>query len=329
MKKLISVFLVISIIFCYTSGYFDEIQNYIKEKFFNEYLGEKIKNKEVNIKAIDNFQNIRIGDSKESVIEKLNNPSRIDNSEYNFSWYVYNNFEEKFIMIGIKDNKVVALFTNNIDSCENEKIYINKDIKYIRENYKTLNYRNKGNIKYKIDSDKEYDIIYKNKKYITVFYDKYDDYKIWAYQVIEKSCEDEVQNIYPNENEDIEKSFMYQIIDLTNATRYKYNLNPLDYDEKATKSSTKHSEDMKNNNYFNHENLKHETPFDRMENEGINYVTAGENIAAGQTNPIFVHNGWMNSIGHRKNILGNYKYIGVGVVFGGTYKTYYTENFFG
>ena len=66
-----------------------------------------------------------------------------------------------------------------------------------------------------------------------------------------------------------------------------------------------------------------------MKKENIKYNTAGENIAAGQTNSIFVHNTLMNSYGHRKNILGNYKYIGVGVVFGGKYKTYYTENFFG
>ena len=62
-----------------------------------------------------------------------------------------------------------------------------------------------------------------------------------------------------------------------------------------------------------------------MKKENIKYNTAGENIAAGQTNSIFVHNALMNSYGHRKNILGNYKYIGVGVVFGGKYKTYYAD----
>ena len=162
-----------------------------------------------------------------------------------------------------------------------------------------------------------------------MFYDKFDKNKIWAYQIIEKNCEDEVKSIYAPKDKDIEKSFMYQIIDLTNSTRYKYKLKELDYNEKATICARKHSEDMKDNDFFDHKNLNNQTPFDRMENEGIDYLSAGENIAAGQTNSIFVHNGWMNSQGHRKNILGNYKYIGVGVVFGGKYKTYYTENFFG
>ncbi|MDU2198224.1 MAG: CAP domain-containing protein, partial [Peptostreptococcaceae bacterium] len=71
-----------------------------------------------------------------------------------------------------------------------------------------------------------------------------------------------------------------------------------------------------------------ETPFDRMKKEGITYISAGENIASGQFSAIYAHEALMNSKGHRKNILGNYKYIGVGVDFGGTYKIYYTENFY-
>lgn len=326
MKKLISVILVLSMIFLYSMNYFEEVKNFMVEEIFNKFTEE---NTEKNDKVIENFKNIKIGDSEKVIIEKLNKPNRIDKSEYNFSWYVYNSYKEKFIMVGIKDKKVVAMFTNNINSCESEKISINNDSNYIRDNYKTLNYKEKNNIRYEIDSNDEYDIIYKNNKYITVFYDKFDNNRIWAYEIIEKSCEDETSDIYPQKNESIEQSYMYEIIDLINSTRYKNKLNALKYDEKATKSAKKHSEDMEINNFFSHENLKNETPFDRMKKENIKYNTAGENIAAGQTNSIFVHNALMNSYGHRKNILGNYKYIGVGVVFGGKYKTYYTENFFG
>lgn len=309
-----------------------EIRNTIQEKFLKKDLEISIEdddNKETATTNVYNFKQIKIGDSRDSVIKKINQPNRIDKCEYNFNWYVYNTYKENFVMIGIKNNKVVALFTNNIDSCENEGIYINKDIKYIKENYKILKYKNKGNIKYEITSNDEYSVIYKNKKYITVLYDKFNKNKICAYQIIEKSCEDEIKDIYAPEDKDIEKSFMYQIMDLVNSTRYKNDLNGLVYDEKASICARKHSEDMKKNDFFDHINLNNETPFDRMEKEGITYLRAGENIAAGQTSAIFVHNGWMNSEGHRKNILGNYKYIGVGVVFGGKYKTYYTENFFG
>ena len=328
MKKLISIILVLSIILLYNANYYQEVKDFVCDKLLDNNMSENIKS-DNDINKIKQFENIEIGNSKESVIDKIDEPDRIDQSEYDFNWYVYNSYKENFVMIGIENNKVVALFTNNINSCENEEIYINKDINYIRKNYEILNYRDKENIRYEITSNQEYDIIYKNKKYITVFYDKFNDNKIWAYQIIEKSCEDKMKDIYPKENKKIAESYMYEIIDLINSTRYKNNLEPLVYSEKATKSAEKHSEDMEKNNFFSHENLKNETPFDRMENEGINYKSAGENIAAGQTNAIFEHNGLMNSEGHRKNILGNYKYIGVGVVFGGKYRTYYTENFFG
>ena len=80
-------------------------------------------------------------------------------------------------------------------------------------------------------------IIYKNNKYITVFYNKFDNNRIWDYEIIEKSCEDETSYIYPQKNESIEQSYMYEIIDLINSTRYKNKLNSLKYDEKATKSA--------------------------------------------------------------------------------------------
>ena len=81
-------------------------------------------------------------------------------------------------------------------------------------------------------------------------------------------------------------------------------------------------------NYFGHINNENKSPFDRMKSEGINYTNAGENIAAGQNSAIYAHHAWMNSLGHRKNILGDYKYIGVGVIFGGHYNIYYTQNFY-
>ena len=60
---------------------------------------------------------------------------------------------------------------------------------------------------------------------------------------------------------------------------------------------------MLDNNYFDHINKQGETPFDRMEKEGVKYISAGENIASGQFNAIYAHEALMNSKGHRKNIL--------------------------
>ena len=63
-----------------------------------------------------NFKNIKIGDKKSDVISNLGDPSRIDYSEYNFKWYVYNEDLNKFAMVGIEDDNVVALYSNCINS---------------------------------------------------------------------------------------------------------------------------------------------------------------------------------------------------------------------
>jgi uncharacterized protein YkwD len=85
---------------------------------------------------------------------------------------------------------------------------------------------------------------------------------------------------------------------------------------------------MAENGYFSHINLQGKSPFDRMDANGLIYRQAAENIACGQFNAIFAHEAWMNSSGHRSNILGECSKLGVGISFGGTYKVYYTQTFF-
>ena len=79
---------------------------------------------------------------------------------------------------------------------------------------------------------------------------------------------------------------------------------------------------MKDNNYFSHTSPTYGTPFQMMKSFGITYKTAGENIARGYNTPESVVNGWMNSSGHRANILNStYTRIGVGYVKDGNYWT--------
>ena len=82
------------------------------------------------------------------------------------------------------------------------------------------------------------------------------------------------------------------------------------------------SRDMSANNYFSHTSPTYGSPFDMMKKYGITYRYAGENIAMGQQTPEEVVKAWMNSAGHRANILNaNYNYIGVGYVSQGNYWT--------
>ena len=82
------------------------------------------------------------------------------------------------------------------------------------------------------------------------------------------------------------------------------------------------------NNYFSHTGLDGRSPFERMEQDGITFRIAGENLAAGQPSSIFAHQGLMNSLGHRENILKNeFNHLAVGVAFNDDAQPFYTEKF--
>lgn len=115
-------------------------------------------------------------------------------------------------------------------------------------------------------------------------------------------------------------AFEQQVVDLTNQERAKNGLPALKVDITLSKMAHAKARDMSANNYFSHTSPTYGSPFDMMKKYGITYQYAGENIAEGQQTPQEVINAWMNSEGHRQNILNpNYNYIGVGYVAQGNY----------
>ena len=119
-----------------------------------------------------------------------------------------------------------------------------------------------------------------------------------------------------------------QVFNLVNEEREKQGLSPLKYSKELEAVAYAHSKDMAEKNFFSHTNLEGLSPFDRMSNAGLSYSYAAENIAAGQTTASAVMNSWMNSDGHRKNILNpNLTEIGIGVANGGSYGIYWTQLF--
>ncbi|WHY87592.1 CAP domain-containing protein [Neobacillus novalis] len=107
--------------------------------------------------------------------------------------------------------------------------------------------------------------------------------------------------------------FVQQVIDLTNTQRSKNGLPALKADIQLNSVAQKKALDMQQNHYFSHTSPTYGSPFDMMRDFGVTYKSAGENIAQGQRSPQEVVTAWMNSEGHRKNILSaNYTHIGVG-----------------
>ncbi|MBO4353619.1 MAG: LysM peptidoglycan-binding domain-containing protein [Clostridia bacterium] len=116
--------------------------------------------------------------------------------------------------------------------------------------------------------------------------------------------------------------FEEEVVRLVNVIRSDHGLNKLTSNWQLSRVARYKSQDMHDNKYFSHQSPIYGTPFEMMKNFGIQYNVAGENIAKGYTTPQSVVDGWMNSSGHRANILGaSYKQIGVGYVADGNYWT--------
>jgi hypothetical protein len=114
---------------------------------------------------------------------------------------------------------------------------------------------------------------------------------------------------------------------LTNDARQRAGLGALACDEALTRAATLHSEDMCDRDYFSHTSRDGRSHDERMRDAGATFSTSGENIAWGQGSASEVHRTWMNSWGHRANILGRqYGRIGIGYApCGGS--PYWTQNF--
>lgn len=119
-----------------------------------------------------------------------------------------------------------------------------------------------------------------------------------------------------------------EVIALTNAERANYGLGPLTDEPHLTQAAQAHSDDMAARDYFDHSSLDGRQPADRVRATGYDYQRVAENIAAGQLTPAEVVQGWMNSPGHRANILTpELTQIGIGIAHGGSYRIYWTQVF--
>ena len=117
-------------------------------------------------------------------------------------------------------------------------------------------------------------------------------------------------------------SFEKEVVRLVNEIRKQNGLNELTYDWQLSRVARIKSEDMRDNKYFSHTSPTYGSPFQMMKSFGITYRSAGENIARGQATPQKVVDAWMNSSGHRANILNSsFTHIGVGYAENGRYWT--------
>jgi uncharacterized YkwD family protein/spore coat assembly protein SafA len=119
-----------------------------------------------------------------------------------------------------------------------------------------------------------------------------------------------------------------EVARLVNAERAKAGLPALKINWELSRVARYKSADMANKGYFSHTSPTYGTPFQMMENFGMRFSSAGENIAYGQRTPAEVMRDWMNSPGHRNNILSrSYTEIGVGLAKNKNGVCYWTQMF--
>lgn len=141
-----------------------------------------------------------------------------------------------------------------------------------------------------------------------------------------------VRLVYPQTNNTTTTTLTsdeQEVFNLINQKRTAQGLPALVIDEELQNVAKIKAQDMVNNGYFSHNSPTYGTPFEMIKNFGISYKAAGENIAGNSSNTGAV-NAWMNSEGHKANILSNsFNYTGVAVVNSSTYGKIYVQMFIG
>lgn len=282
-------------------------------------------------KQMFSISNIEIGDTKSEIEQRIGSANRASTNEYGTEWLAYHQYYNNFIMISYDDqNKVAGLYTNQNLISSTTNIQHGTPKAEVRQQLgDPLEKVQKGMVFFQLQEDRDYDLFLVDNSYVSIFYDKHQNNTVTAIQIIKEDLEDRRIDFYTQATEKLKEGFEYQMFDLTNATRVEHGLSILDWDDRVKETARKHSSDMAVNNYFNHTNLAGESPFDRMMKDDILFSVAGENLAYGQTSSVFAHEGLMNSLGHRENILkADFKQLGVGVAFNSESHPYYTQNYY-
>lgn len=260
----------------------------------------------ISVRAYENFveldsitlNNVKvsIGDSLTDVEKSLGVANRIDPSNSDYKWHVYNSDYSKFIMVGINNGIVEAIYTNSKGFKANEIYYGDLDVGKNQSVNKRVKFQ----------------------------FDKHDNNKVHGCLIVSRN-NIKTQSFVG----EFAKAQELENFDATNAFRVNNNKKPLKIDEIAVITARKHSQDMADKNYFSHTNLEGLSPGDRYKNNKGNTRGWGENIAAGNLLGIDTFDQWVNSKGHRDNMLGNHNYLGVGFAYNKSSNyIFYTTQFF-
>lgn len=274
------------------------------------------------------LRGVTLGQNESQLIQLLGEPDRKDPSIYGFTWYIYNENLLEYAQFGVLNGTVVAMYSNANVWTSSYGVQVGSTDDLVNEKMgQPIEYIQKGNVRYLLDVQNEEPVYHLDQMYVTLFKDAHQNDQVMAILIVDEQVE---ESFVPDEalyTDEIRMAFERQVFDLSNVTRAQYGLEPFAWHEQAAETARGHSQHMAEDRFFDHTSPDGSTLGDRLQDQQVSFHMAGENIAAGQFNALFAHSGWMNSLGHRQNILGSYQDLGVGVYFGGPMRVYYTQNF--
>ncbi|CAN7443455.1 CAP domain-containing protein [Rossellomorea sp. LjRoot5] len=282
-----------------------------------------------------------IGKDTKKVKKAFGEPERVEPSPYGYEWWVYPISTKQYIQMGVLNHKVVTLYAigNQVDvapyklgqrlediyrfTIVESEIVVNDDsgAYQFELNEEDLNTRllvPLGNIYAQLYLDK-----ITSRLTSIRFLDSRTLIEMHPYEMMYRG--ELAEETEPSEDEwdKVNTASEQQIFDITNVIRHQFGEDTLKWDEETAQIARGHSKEMFEKNYFSHDSPTIGDLSQRLEQGGVRFKTAGENIASQYTDaPEAVH-GWLNSEGHRKILLEqDFTHLGVGV-----YKRFYTQNF--
>ncbi|MGX9134810.1 CAP domain-containing protein [Rummeliibacillus sp. JY-2-4R] len=313
-------------------------------KYNSEYkLTEKFSAVESEFKQITSKQIEKIQEQKEATNEqtieikvgKLGIPKIADTpkmkvaSEYGETWNVYENQHQNFTLtFSDSSGGYIAGKGRKIFGATIGKTTYNDLLQKLGN---PLTQIRKGHVMYELSSNQSNEqlVYYIEGYYVTFFFDLHNQNKLRSVQYIKKNVEMNKKGFYGQGTAKLRDGYEKLMVELINESRVEFGLKPLIYDKGLTAEARQHSQDMIDHHYFSHTGSDGSQPHNRMIAAGYNEQMYAENIASGQYSSIFAHEGLMNSMGHRKNILNtDLTHVGVGVAFDANNVPYYTINFY-
>lgn len=282
-----------------------------------------------------------VGKHSNDLLNEYGPPARKDFSSYGYEWWIYNDSDEEYMQVAVKDNRVVSLYAVG-DQLNLSPFTIGQPID---ELFRTFNFETSVDIQWNGNSYRfelaEEDLgmrplIKVGGIYAQVYIDKFSGtissvrflnvetlIAQRPYELIYRGDLPEEITLTDEEWKRVEEGNEKQIFSITNIFRKRFDLPIVEWDEPTADVALGHSTEMFEEDYFSHDSPAKGDLGDRLKEGNVKYQYAGENIAAKYVDGIAAFEGWLNSKGHREALLNEeFSHLGVGV-----YRKYYTQNF--